>query len=889
MKKKKTKFERLAVIGQCKQKRKVILFVLLIAFFYLPLTTYSQEKTITLNKQSVDLEEVLKEIQKQTGLNYIFNHEEIRETTKITIKVTSQPVSKVLELCLKNTNLSFKIVDNVIVIIPKPIKNTSQLTQVIWGKVVDADAQNPLSFASVAISTTDPMLGVMTDDEGNFRIEDVPIGRHNIQVSFIGYETQIIPELLVTTGKEIVLNIKLKEKIAELKEIQIKAFTAKDKPLNNMATASARTFSVEEARRYAGGFDDPGRLATSFAGVTTENSRDNTIIIRGNSPKGLLWRLEGVEISNPNHFANQATYGGGGISALSALVVGNSDFFTGAFPAEYGNATSGVFDIKLRTGNNENHEHAFQIGTMGIDVSSEGPFSKNSKASYLFNYRYSTFGLMKEIFPEDLKQFLPVYQDLCFKLNMPTQKSGVFSIWGLSSADKSNFPAVEDTSKWETSMNRLDNKVIMGIAAMGINHRYIFGKQSWLNTSIAVSGDYMKYEDDMLDYDLVHHDYNNIDVLNYKYTYTSVYNRKFSAKHSNRTGIIVDNLRYDLDLQYAPVIGQDLISIAKEKGYSNMVQFFSQSKFNVAKNILVNAGLNGSYFDLNNEFIVEPRFGLTYNLNKSQSISLAYGKHSRLEPMTIYFAKVNNGSSENQPNKDLEISKAHHFVLAYDISLNSNVRLKIEPYFQYLYDVPAIPDSNYSVLNMETEWFSFDKELINSGTGKNMGIDITLERFLQNGYYYLFTASFFDSKYKGDDGIEHNTRFNTNYVINLLYGKEWIVGPERNKILGVNTKVNFFGGKRTTPINQTESAIEEDVVFFNERLFNDKESNKFNVNFTINYRINKEKHTSIWSLQMMNAFLASENYGYFYNYKKQRVEPWELAVPTPNLSYKIEF
>ena len=304
--------------------------------------------------------------------------------------------------------------------------NAQELTQVIRGQVLDVESRVPLSFASVALVTTDPVLGTITDDKGYFRLENVPIGRHDIKVSYVGYETQSIPELMVSTGKEIVLTVKMKEQIIGLENVVVKAYKRKDKPLNSMATASARTISMEEARRYAGGWDDPARLAASFAGITTDNIRDNTIIIRGNSPKGLLWRLEGVEIPNPNHFANLTTFGGGGISALSALVVGNSDFFTGAFPAEYGNAASGVFDIKLRSGNNEKYEHAVQIGTIGFDFSSEGPMGKNTRASYLFNYRYSTFALIKPVFPEEVKDFIPVYQDLLFKVNMPSKKAGVF-------------------------------------------------------------------------------------------------------------------------------------------------------------------------------------------------------------------------------------------------------------------------------------------------------------------------------------------------------------------------------------------------------------------------------------------------------------------------------
>jgi hypothetical protein len=217
------------------------------------------------------------------------------------------------------------------------------------------------------------------------------------------------------------------------------------------------------------------------------------------------------------------------------------------------------------------------------------------------------------------------------------------------------------------------------------------------------------------------------------------------------------------------------------------------------------------------------------------------------------------------------------------------LRLKIEPYLQLLYDVPVIPDSNYSVLNLEAEWYSFNKQLINTGTGINMGIDFTLERFLHDGYYYLITASLFDSKYKCDDGVERNTRFNTRYIVNFLYGKEWVFGSRQNKIFGVNLKVNFYGGRRTTSINQEQSAIVENVVFNYSKLYEEKERDKINANATVNYRINKKNHAIIWSFQMMNLFLVKENYGYFYNYKSKRVEPWELAVPTPNFGFKIEF
>ncbi len=760
------------------------------------------------------------------------------------------------------------------------------ITQVVRGKLVDAETQVALPFATIVVLTIDPPIGATSDADGIFRIEKVQVGRHNIQVSYVGYETKVIPELLISSGKEVVLNIGLKEKISQMEEVVIKAYTKKDKPLNSMSILSARTFSVEEAQRYAGGFDDPARLASSFAGVATGYLEDNGIIVRGNAPKGLLWRLEGVEIPNPNHFAGMTTLGGGGISALSSLMLANSDFFTGAFPAEYGNAMSGVFDIKLRTGNNEKHEHAVQLGAMGLDISSEGPFSKNGRASYLFNYRYSTFGIIKHVLPEDAN--VPIYQDLCFKINVPTKKAGIFALWALGADDKIKQEADNDSSSWRYSEDQEFFDATQRMGAVGFNHRYIFGNKTYLYSSIALTGDYTQFDEGFIDFDLSNYATEQIDNLNYKYTVTSVLNHKFNAKHTNRTGIVINSLHYNNELKFAPLPGSSLITAVDETGSSKLFNLFSQSKFSLTTKLLFNIGIHNQYFNLNDEFLIEPRIGITYNLSKTQSLSLAYGKHSRLDPQSIYFARVMDGNNVTQPNKQLKLTKAHHFVLAYDLSLNPNLRLKLEPYVQLLYDVPVIPDSSYSTINIEAEWFFTDK-LNNSGTGTNIGVDLTLERFLNNGFYYLFTASLFESKYVGGDNIERNTRFNTNFVINLLFGKEWALGASKNKILGINGRLNILGGHRIAPLDRDLSNQQGEVIFDYSRQFEDQKPNLYYLNASLNYRINKKNHASIWSLQVINLLGIEEHYGYVYSYKENRIVEDDAVVVVPSLSYKIEF
>lgn len=761
-----------------------------------------------------------------------------------------------------------------------------QLTQVIRGKIVDTESQAPLSFTTISITTVSPPIGTTSDENGVFRLENVPVGRHNLQVSFVGYEPQVIPELLVGSGKEVVLSIGLKESLAQVEEVVVKAYAQKDKPLNSMATLSARTFSVEEAQRYAGGFDDPARLASSFAGVSTGYLDDNGIIVRGNAPKGLLWRLEGVEIPNPNHFAGMTTFGGGGVSALSSLMLANSDFYTGAFPAEYGNAMSGIFDIRLRNGNNENYEHAVQAGALGIDLASEGPLSKNSNASYLFNYRYSTFGIIKFVLPEEAN--IPIYQDLCFKINMPTQKAGVFSVWGLGTVDKIDFLPEEDTADWKTTEDQEIGGAKQRMGALGVNHKYILNKKSYVHTSMALTGDYTKFGMGVVDYDMIRSDIEFVENTKYKYTLASTLNYKFSAKHSNRIGFIADNYNYRTLIKSARELGETLEENVNENGTSNLFHAFTQSKYSFSEKFKLNIGLHAFYYNINDEFTFEPRIGMTYNITNVQSISLAYGNHSRMEPQSLYFAKVSGDEGFEQPNKSLRLSKANHFVFSYDLNLSTNMRLKVEPYLQLLYDIPVIPDSSYSALNMEADWFFRDK-LTSEGTGTNYGIDITLERFLNDGYYFLLTGSIFESTYVGGDDIERKTRYSTGFVGNALFGKEWVLGVQKNKILGINGRLNILGGQRITPVDRQASLAVGEIVFDYNRPFEEQKPTVWHLNASVTYRINKKNHSSIWALQVLNALATEEFYGYNYNYKTNEIDRDAVPVVVPSISYKIEF
>ena len=592
--------------------------------------------------------------------------------------------------------------------------------QTIRGIVVDGDSKYPIPYATVKLSDKEGV-GTTTDSLGRFTLPQVPVGRHTVEAAFMGYEPGIFREILVTSAKEVYLEIPLKESVNELNEVVIRARTNKEEAMNKMATTGARMLSVEEASRYAGGFDDPARLVSAFAGVAPSVS-SNGISIHGNAPHLLQWRLEDVEIPNPNHFADIATLGGGILSSLSSQVLGNSDFFTGAFPAEYGNAVSGVFDMKLRNGNNQKNENTIQVGIMGIDVASEGPLSKKHKASYIFNYRYSTTGLL------NLDGGTMDYQDLNFKLNFPTRKAGTFSVWGTSLIDKFKSDMERDTEKWEYLGDRSESKDKQYMAAGGISHRYFFNNDASLRTTVAATYSQLDGGASLFNHALESTPYMDLESKHTNLILTTTFNRKFSNRFTNKTGFTYTAMFYDMNLSIAPYEAQSLETVSQGNGTTSLISAYNSSSVGLGERWTLNAGIYGQLLTLNNKWSVEPRVGLKWQTAPKATFALAYGMYSRMEKMDVYFVKM-KGTENKSVNKDLDFTKAQHLMLSFGYKISDRMNLKIEPYIQFLHDVPVMADSSYSVLNRSD--FYVEDALVNKGRGRNVGIDITLERFLE--------------------------------------------------------------------------------------------------------------------------------------------------------------
>lgn len=780
------------------------------------------------------------------------------------------------------TSRAIKIVLGLFLAIHVSAQN-GPLTQTIRGTVTDRASGAPLGYVTIQLSGLPPT-GAVTDDDGRFELNNVPLGRHTVRASFIGYEPAVLHEVLVTSARETVLSISLNEGVLQLDEVIVRPNVNKEQPLNKMALSGARMLSVEEASRYAGGMDDPSRLVSSFAGVAA-GITTNGISIHGNAPHLLQWRLEDVEIPNPNHFADVSALGGGILSSLSSHVLGNSDFFTGAFPAEYGNALSGIFDMKLRNGNNQQYEHTFQLGILGIDFASEGPVSRGNYSSYSINYRYSTTGLMGRIFPQISVGGTLDYQDLNFKLNFPTSKAGIFSVWGTGLKDKVK-PVLEDPEDWKYNDEGILSYADQKMMATGVGHRYFVSPNSLLKTTLAYTFSGTDTYADQYDVDLNATPYRDFRARYSNVILTSSLNRKAGRRHTLQTGFTLSRLGYDMRLDLPSGYQAPLENRAQAEGNTYLASAYTHSSLALPGNFSLTVGANAQWLLLNRHWTIEPRAGVKWQRSDKTSFAFAYGLHSRMERMDVYFVKGDDGGF---PNKDLDFTKAHHLTFTFNYKLSEDMNLRIEPYYQHLFDVPVVADSSYSVLNRSTLYM--DNVLVNEGKGRNYGVDITFEKYLSRGLYYMFTGSVFDSKYRGGDGVWYNTKFNRRYIVNGLVGKEWIFGRNRQHILGANIRLTVQGGERYTPVDEAASLADpgKTTHYDESRPFSRQLSPMFIANYTFSYKLNKKRTTHEFAVKGVNATQSREYYGHEYILKTNKIEPKTQATSLVNISYKVEF
>lgn len=728
--------------------------------------------------------------------------------------------------------------------------SAQDVTKTIRGVVTDKETLMPLIGARIIIVGSSPLIGSVTDVDGNFRLEGVPVGRQTVEVTYVGYEPYT-QQNIDLTSKDIVLTIGLVESVNLINQVEITA-TEKGETVNKMTSVSARAFTIEQTNRFAGSRNDVARMAQNFAGVQGADDSRNDIVIRGNSPTGVLYRLEGIDIPNPNHFARFGTTGGP-VSMLNNNVMSNSDFLTGAFPAEYGNAIAGVFDLNLRSGNNEDHDFMFQFGFNGAEFMAEGPISKKKGSSYLVNYRYSTLSLFKLMGINFGSTAVPVYQDGSFKLNFPS-KRGLSTVFGLGGVSRINILAEEADSSDLFAIDFSNTFFQSKVGVIGATHRQRVGDKSYLNFAVGIQTAINQVINDTVDFNFQNAftTYVSNSKIS-KQTFDFYYNYKINARHLLKLGLHTDLYFLDLNDSTYDRSTASFRSLRAFSGNTFLYQPYGQYQFRPSEKITLNAGLHLQSLTLNNKVAIEPRVGAAWKFSAKDQLTLGYGLHSQMQPIELYFIQTTVDGVVLQTNQNLDFSKSHHVVLGYQHRFPFGINAKFEAYYQYLFNVPVQKtESAFSVLNFGADFVTFlPGNLKSTGTGENYGAELTIEKYLDKGFYFLLTTSLYESFYTGSNGLRYNTAFNGKFTSNALVGYE-IRFLNGKAALTLDGKFTINGGRRYTPILIEESIAAGEEIRDPNAVFANQYANYVRADFRIAFKIIGNKVTQEWAVDMQN-------------------------------------
>jgi hypothetical protein len=703
--------------------------------------------------------------------------------------------------------------------------------------------------------------------DGSFSILKVPVGKHQLVASAAFYDSRTLT-IEVTSGRELIVQIPLQEKISEQNAVRVVG-RKQGEVLNEMAVLSAQQFSVEETNRYPGSRMDPARMASNFAGVNGADDSRNDIVVRGNSPLGVIYRVEGIDIPNPNHFAISGT-SGGPVSLLNNKILGNSDFFMSAFPAEYGNSLSGVFDLKLRNGNNNQHEFTGQFGLLGTEFLAEGPLSKNSKSSYLVMGRYSTLTIFQKLNINLGTDAIPKYYDGAFKFNWILKNGGQLALFGMGGSSDIAIKISDFKEYTEDLYGEGDRDQYFGTSMItsGLNYKKSINEKTFISSTLAYSqenqntrheylkGRKMNPADSTISYDEKYY------MMGYGFQvqklsgYTAV-NHKFNKQHLIKAGLSFDLI--SMDFQDSCLYNLDSLALGFEtrwnyQGMAALIQPFVQWKWRVSDNMDVTAGIHAQYFTLTNSISpFEPRLGWKYKMDNGQAVFAGGGLHSMIQPYYTYAYKVLPGQAMGpNSNMKMDFSRSAHSGIGYEKSFNKGFNIKTEAYYQYLYNIPVtVAPSSFSMINVGSGFSRlFVDELQNTGDGYNYGLELTVQKYFDKTFFFLFSGTVYNSQYRGSDMVWRNTSYNGNYVVNLLGGKEFKVG-ERS-VIGIGGKVTAAGGKRYGLVDvQTSTDMKE--IIFQDSMFNDLQfRDYFRADLKISWRKNADRVTHEFGLDLVN-------------------------------------
>ncbi|WP_148041375.1 carboxypeptidase regulatory-like domain-containing protein [Rufibacter immobilis] len=855
---------------------------------------------VSFRYEKTPLEQVLQDLEKRYQLRFSYSNSQLPLNAPVSCMATALSlVNALAELC-ECAELSYRIIGEQIVLTPKDPDASSALknyTQTLRGTVIDAGLKTPLIGATVQLISVEPNRAVSTGIDGSFALDRLPIGRHSLKVTYLGYKESQISNIMVVSGKETVVSVQLAESYIQEAEVLVVAERDKTLPQNLLISSSVHTLRTEEINRFAGSRQDPSRMAANYAGVSSASDQRNDLIVRGNSPLGVLWRLEGVEIPNPNHFTFTPNTGGA-FSLLNNNLLDNSDFLTGAFPAEYGNRIGAVMDVKLREGNNKKVENTLQLGLNGMEVVTEGPLVKKWGGSFLGSMRLFTFRPLEKLGVDIGYEGLPRYQDGSFKAVIPTPKAGKFSAWGIAgSSNVTIYDIDEDTTTWGKLRYRLEPTLNNQMYAFGLQHTYTHIPKTVTELIVSTSGSQVEATSIAT--------YRNLSnrlfyyLRNFEKQLITRFNitHKPNARLLVKSGLTWQKMYYNnQEIMYQDQ--QDVYEIPLDaQGSASLWQGYLLTKFSVSPRLDVQTGVYAQRFSIGKRLAIEPRLSIDYYLTDAQKLNFSAGFHSQTQPLVYYEYRFFSQERPefNQPYNKLDFTRSRQAVLSYNYNLSPTWRLKAEGYYQYHFKVPVSKragEEAFSMLNLGTDYsFVTVDSVVSKGTGRNYGLELTAERFLKKGFYALANLSLLRSTFTGGDGQRRPTTFSIGYISNFLIGKEIDLDPNKRHHLSLDLRVNYSGGRRIIPIDEEKTLNEStDKIYYDvSNAYRPQLRNYFRTDIRVSYQLNTKK-TTHWIFAAADNVLNKKNELYYgWDLEENRAKIYYQLGIYPYLGYRIQF
>ncbi len=765
------------------------------------------------------------------------------------------------------------------------IVNTSSAqkkTQEIRGIISDKSTNEFLVGVLVYVMDSTNQIIATTDENGLFTLENVPLGRARIQCNYLGYETYISSSFMVNSAKQEYFEIKMGQSPYELSEVVVSAILRDDRTQNNMVLLGGRSFSAEETERYAGSIADPSRMAVSFAGVQSSNDINNDIVIRGNSSIGVLWRLEGMDIPNPNHFSRRGS-SGGGISVFSVNMLRNSDFIYGAPPAEYGNALAGVFDMKFRKGNQNENEYSFRAGILGLEATLEGPIKKG-KSSYLVNYRYSTLGILNKMGVHLVNANTDnTFTDLSFHLYLPSEDNkNIIQIWGIGGASSEFHRPIDDFSQLEEYDNIIESDFKTSMGVVGLSYTRLMKNEKYLKYSIALMGDDITNNKDTLDLERAKSYLSDESYKTHRITNTLEYGQNIGKNLVLKSGLTVtllgNNLQYS-EYDRVDKTFYEHINNKSSLGELRLFQSYIQTLWNSTSRLSFTAGINFMHFNLNGSSSLNYSASGAYQFDNGNNMSVSVGKYAQVLPIGTYFT--------SQTNHDLELMNSLKANIAYGWQIRNDFKISIEAYYEKLSNIPVISNEsiNYWMLN-DLVGFSTE-ELVSDGLGRNYGAELTIERFFNKGFFMLASGSVYNSEYSLGDDQYYNTRYNGKFNSSLMLGKEFKL--KNDNVISLSFRNLVFGGQWYKPADEGITRNIRDFFGSEQSHLTKQNKTYWRSDFRFSFRKNNKRNSWIIALDVQNLFNITNTRDEIYNIDLQDLQYENQVGLIPIISFQVDF